>query len=58
MTPNEKLELQFLYTIVKQFVPKELPEGNAPMFYITGSYDNDLKVIEQIEAIGKKYNFE
>ena len=49
----KKEELKLLLSLVPDWA-KIVPEGLAPMFYGTGTYENDLEIMQQVDIIRKK----
>lgn len=51
-----KEDIEFLLTFTPASSPSEVAEGLAPMFYVTGTYEGDMKLAERVRAIHERYD--
>ena len=48
-------DLKFLLSFVPAKDPKQVEEGLAPMFYITGTFEGDKELARRIKSIINRY---
>ena len=51
-----KEDVEFLLTFTPASDPAKVEPNLAPMFYITGTYEGDLKLAEKVKAIRERYD--
>ena len=51
-------DIEFLLSFVPAKHPNEVEKGLAPMFYVTATYEGDIALAEQVQAICERYNIE
>lgn len=51
-----KEDIEFLLSFTPASDPAEVSQGLAPMFYITGTYEGDLKLAERVHDIRDRYD--
>jgi len=57
MTTDAKVkkDIEFLLSFTPSDNPEEVPEGLAPMFYFTQTYEGDVKLAERVHEIRDYY---
>lgn len=55
MIKQLKSDISFLLQFVPALTPDEVKDGLSIMFYVTGSYEGDLKLAKRIDKIRKSY---
>jgi hypothetical protein len=53
-----KEDFEFLLSFAPGHDVDDLPEGLGPMFYLTGTYEGDYKIVKRISEIVDRYNLE
>lgn len=51
-------DIEFLVSFLPARRVKDVEPGWAPMFYITGTYEGDIAIMQRIEEICQKYNLD
>ena len=49
-------DIEFLLTFAPATKPEQVAEGLAPMFYVTGTYDGDVKLARRVHEICERYD--
>lgn len=49
-------DMEFLLSFTPASNPLEVEPNLAPMFYITGTYEGDVKIAEKVKAIRDRYD--
>ena len=57
-TDQVRKDIEFLLTFVPATDPAKVVKGLAPMFYITGTYEGDVKLAKRAKAIIERYDVE
>lgn len=50
-----KKDIEFLLSFLPATEENEVTKGLSPFFYITNSYEGDVKIMREISAIKKRY---
>ena len=50
-----KEDVEFLLEFMPAKDPAEVAEGLAPMFYVTGTYEGDVKLADRVRDIRERY---
>lgn len=48
-------DIEFLLSFAPANDPDQVSEGLAPMFYITGTYEGDVKLARRVKEICERY---
>ena len=58
MTTDAKVkeDIKFLLSFTPSDNPDEVPEGLAPMFYFTNTYEGDVELARKVHAIRERYD--
>lgn len=51
-----KKDIEFLLSFTPTDDPEAIPEGLAPMFYITTTYEGDVELAKKVHAIRDYYD--
>lgn len=49
-------DIEFLLTFIPASDPNQVEQGLAPMFYITGTYEGDVKLATRVKEICERYD--
>lgn len=54
-TEQVRADIEFLLSFAPATDPDQVSEGLAPMFYITGTYEGDVKLARRVHEICERY---
>jgi len=49
-------DIEFLLSFVPATKAEQVSEGLAPMFYVTGTYEGDVKLATRVQEICERYD--
>ena len=51
-------DIKFLLSFAPATNVKDVHPGLMPMFYLTGSYDGDVALVQRIQSVVERYNID
>lgn len=55
-TDQVRKDIEFLLSFVPATKSAQVSEGLAPMFYVTGTYEGDVKLATRVQEICERYD--